>query len=167
MLPALNEDAAINPDKASVWEKETGTRDFLLALVKSLEAGASFDDVGRVYGGKVVTIDDYLEIENRFIEITHAILEESGCKFVTLGYVENYRRKAVKEGKRVHVSHLDYYLRMALRGEAFIVFINRSRGVQFDWSSDCLYMHLYCRIPLNRLRSIVESRGLFLDPRSK
>ena len=131
------------------------------------EEWTSFDDVGRVYGGKVVTIDDYLEIENRFIEITHAILEESGCKFVTLGYVESYHRKAVKEGKRVHVSHLDYYLRMALRGEAFIVFINRSRGVQFDWSSDCLYMHLYCRIPLNRLRSIVESRGLFLDPRSK
>ncbi|MBR5027862.1 MAG: hypothetical protein IKX51_01455, partial [Bacteroidales bacterium] len=73
------------------------------------EEWTSFDDVGRVYGGKVVTIDDYLEIENRFIEITHAILEESGCKFVTLGYVENYRRKAVKEGKRVHVSHLDYY----------------------------------------------------------
>ena len=48
MLPALNEDAAINPDKTSVWEKETGTRDFLLALVKSLEAGASFDDVGSI-----------------------------------------------------------------------------------------------------------------------
>ncbi len=127
----------------------------------------SFEDVGSEYDGKIVTIDDYLEIENRFIDITHAIIEESRCEFVTLGYVEQYRSKAVKEGKRVHVPHLDYCLRLALRGEAFIVFINRSRGVQFDWSSDCLYMHLYCRIPLNRLRSIVESRGLFLDPRSK
>ena len=30
-----------------------------------------------------------------------------------------------------------------------------------------IHMHLYCRIPIDRLREIVESRGLFLDPRSK
>ncbi len=48
MLPKLNEDAAINPDKASVWEKETGTRDFLLALVKSLAAGGSTQDIGSI-----------------------------------------------------------------------------------------------------------------------
>ena len=48
MLPKLNEDAAINPDKASVWEKETGTRDFLLALVKSLAVGGSIKDIGKI-----------------------------------------------------------------------------------------------------------------------
>lgn len=48
MLPKLNEDAAINPDKASVWEKETGARDFLLALVKSLAAGGSTKDIGSI-----------------------------------------------------------------------------------------------------------------------
>jgi hypothetical protein len=127
----------------------------------------SFSDVGKEYEGRIVTMEEYLEIENRFISITHVILEEAGCKYVTLGYIENSRRKKVKEGMRVSTSEIDYYLRLALRGKVFIVFINSSKGIQFDWSEDYLYMHLYCRIPEDRLREIVESRGLYLDPRSK
>ena len=48
MLPKLNEDAAINPDKASAWEKDAGTRDFLLALVKSLAAGGSAQNMSSI-----------------------------------------------------------------------------------------------------------------------
>ena len=127
----------------------------------------SFSDVGKEYEGRIVTMEEYTEIENRFISITHAILEEAGCKYITLGYVYKSHHKRVKEGMRVSASEIDYYLRLALRGKVFIVFINSSRGIQFDWSEDYLYMHLFCRIPDDRLREIVESRGLYLDPRSK
>ena len=58
----------------------------------------SFSDVGKEYEGRIVTMEEYLEIENRFISITHAILEEAGCKYITLGYVENSHRKKVRNG---------------------------------------------------------------------
>ena len=48
-----------------------------------------------------------------------------------------------------------------------IIFINSKRNIQFDFSEDYLYMHLYCRISDSQLNSIVESRGLYLDPRVK
>lgn len=126
-----------------------------------------FSDVGKEYEGKVVTMEDYLDVENRFINITRAILEASGCKYITLGYMEARRRKGLKEGMRVRVQDIDPFLRFALRGKAYIVFINKSKGVQFDFSEDFLYMHLNCRIPDDELRAIVESRGLYLDPRAK
>ncbi len=127
----------------------------------------SFSDVGKEYGGKVVTIEEYLDVENRFINITRAILEAAGCSYVTLGYVEAWRRKGLKEGIRVRAQEIDPFLRLALRGKAYIVFINKSKGVQFEFSEDVLYMHLNCRIPDDELRAIVESRGLYLDPRAK
>ena len=77
------------------------------------------------------------------------------------------RRMGLKEGMRIRVEKIDSYLRMSLRGEAFIVFINSRKGVQFDFSEDVLYMHLYCRIPEEELRTIVETRGMYLDPRVK
>lgn len=127
----------------------------------------NYSDIGKVYEGKIVTMADYLDVENRFIDITRAILEAAGCSFITLGYVEARRRKGLKEGMRVRVQEIDSFLRLVLRGKAYIVFINRSKGVQFDFSNDVLYMHLNCRIPDNELRAIVESRGLYLDPRVK
>ena len=125
----------------------------------------SFFDVGKEYEGKVVTMEDYLDVENRFIGITRAVLEAAGCSFVTLGYVESGKRKGIKEGMRVRIQEVDPFLRLALRGKAFIVFINKRKGIQFDYNDEVLYMHLYCRIPKEELQAIVESRGLYLDPR--
>ena len=126
-----------------------------------------FFDIGKEYEGKVVTMEDYLDVENRFIAVTRAILEAAGCTYVTLGYVEAIRGKRVKEGMRVRVQKIDHYIRLVLRGKVWIVFINSSKGVQFDFSEDVMYMHLFCRIPDEQLREIVESRGLYLDPRVK
>lgn len=127
----------------------------------------NYSDIGEVYEGRIVTRDDYLDVENRFIDITRAILAAAGCSYITLGYVEARRRKGLREGMRVRVQEIDPFLRLALRGKAFIVFVNRSKGVQFDFSNDVLYMHLNCRVPDNELRTIVESRSLYLDPRVK
>ena len=131
------------------------------------EEWTNYSDIGEMYEGRIVTMADYLDVENRFIDITRAILEAAGCSYITLGYVEARRRKGLKEGMRVRVQEIDSFLRLALRGKAYIVFINRSKGVQFDFSNDVLYMHLNCPIPDNELRTIVESRGLYLDPRVK
>ena len=126
-----------------------------------------FSDVGKECEGKVVKMEDYLDVENRFIDITRAILEAAGCSYVTLGYVEAWRQKELKEGMRVRIQEIDPFLRLVLRGKAYIVFINRSKGIQFDFSEDVLYMHLNCRLPNDELRTIVESHGLYLDPRVK
>ncbi|MBQ3207619.1 MAG: hypothetical protein IJN30_00090 [Bacteroidales bacterium] len=126
----------------------------------------AFSDIGKEYEGKVVTKEDYLDVENRFIDITQSILKAAGCTYITLGYIYS-RRKNLKEGKRVRISDIAPYIRLALRGKAYIVFINSKRNIQFDFSEDYLYMHLYCRISDSQLNSIVESRGLYLDPRVK
>ncbi len=73
----------------------------------------------------------------------------------------------MKEGIRIRVQQIDHYIRLVLRGKMWIVFINRSRGVQFDFNEDVMYMHLFCRLPDEQLREIVESRGLDLDPRTR
>ena len=126
-----------------------------------------FSDVGKEFEGKIITMEDYLDVEDRFISVTRAILEAAGCTFVTLGYVEPMRKKGLKEGMRVRIQMIDHYIRLVLRGEAWIVFINSRKGVQFDFSEDVLYMHLNCHIPEEPLREIVENRGLYLDPRAK
>ena len=41
----------------------------------------AFSDIGKEYEGKVVTKEDYLDVENRFIDITQSILKAAGCTY--------------------------------------------------------------------------------------
>jgi len=46
LLPKLKEASSVKPDKAAVWETEG--RDFLNALIKSLDVGGDIKDLSRI-----------------------------------------------------------------------------------------------------------------------
>ena len=51
--------------------------------------------------------------------------------------------------------------------DGILVFPGNGKRFAGDFDEDVMYMHLFCRIPDEQLREIVESRGLYLDPRVK
>lgn len=146
-------------------------------------------DIGRSFDGKNLTIDDYLEIENEYVEVAMDVMKECGCRLITVvfwgGTIKTIlprilKRSPLREsdidlyksifglrsGSRIHINKIEPLLRLALREWKDFVFISFSHNVQIDIGYD-YYMHIHASIDKDRLRSIVESKNLFLNPRDR
>ena len=110
--------------------------------------------------------EEYLEVENRYVECAVEIVETSQCKYMTIGYVEDYQNKGYRYKDRINGDQLRDVLRAILRNETWCVLVNLKHKVQIDFGWD-YYMHVICPLEENRLRHIVESHNLYLNPRRK
>ena len=45
-----------------------------------------YSDVGKTYAGKKLSLEEYLEIESRYIECALDVITQSQCKYLTIGY---------------------------------------------------------------------------------
>lgn len=124
-----------------------------------------FSDIGKAFGGVVLTREDYLEVENRYVECAVEIIEASQCKYMTIGYVADYQNKGYRYKDRINGDQLRDVLRDILRNETWCVLVNLKHKVQIDFGWD-YYMHVICPLEETRLRRIVESHNLYLNPRS-
>ena len=125
-----------------------------------------FSDIGKAFGGVVLTREDYLEVENRYDECAVEIIEASQCKYMTIGYDGDYQNKGYRYKDRIKGDQLRDVLRAILRNETWCVLVNLKHKVQIDFGWD-YYMHVICPLEENRLRHIVESHNLYLNPRIK
>lgn len=129
------------------------------------EEWTDFSDIGKAFGGVVLTREEYLEVENRYVECAVEIVETSQCKYMTIGYVEDYQNKGYRYKDRINGDQLRDVLRDILRNETWCVLVNLKHKVQIDFGWD-YYMHVICPLEETRLRRIVESHNLYLNPRS-
>ena len=151
MLPQLNEDAAINPDKASAWEKETGTRDFLLALVKSLAVGGSIKDMGSIDSipdvwarpllFQMALYDDQRSSAQEFVQGLHDKVKGEWRAMLAMLALKNVRHLALT-AEPVHLGTGTSGLERVLAGLAPTDSISRSTG----WSD--IYIIHYQGKPL-------------------
>lgn len=125
-----------------------------------------FSDIGKSFNGVLLTKEAYMEIENRYIECAVEIMEASKCTYLTIGYVKNYKNKGCRYKDRVNKELVRDVLRDILRNKVWCVLVNLKHKVQIDFGWD-YYMHVICPLEENRLRHIVESHNLYLNPRSK
>ena len=79
-------------------------------------------DMTKAFGGVVLTREDYLEVENRYVECAVEIVEASQCKYMTIGYVEDYNGDQLRD-----------VLRAILRNETWCVLVNLKHKVQIDF----------------------------------
>ena len=125
-----------------------------------------FSDIGKTFDGVIFTMEEYLEIENRYIECAVDIMDASQCTFLTIGYVHDYNNKGYRYKDRVRREQLRDVLRDILRNEVWCVLVNLKHNVQINFGWD-YYMNVICPLEENCLQKIVESHNLYLNPRSK
>ena len=94
------------------------------------------------------------------------IMTQSGCKYLTIGYIEDYNHIGYKYKSRITKDQLATILRDMLRENIYCVLVNLKHKVMIDVGYD-YYMHIVCPIDNLKLKILVESHNLYLNPRSR
>lgn len=152
------------------------------------EEWTSFCDIG-----DKLTYEEYLDTENRYVNVAKEICDAANCKYMTIVGLENHidnkdYKKARKydrlshttlstslldmsanltEGRRLNMETFSLVIRAVLRQHIFAFLVNESKHVCFDFTEN-YYMRVNCKtIGLQRLQNIVNPKGLYLNPREK
>lgn len=153
------------------------------------EEWTSMWDIGRYIGGELVTKEDYLAIENQYVNTALDIMEKGGCKLMTVVFwggrikpvipslikesplgdadVSLYRSSfGLRSGCRVSLDKAALLLRLSLREWNCFYLVNLLHDTQIDVGYD-YYMHVHSGLPIQRITEIVESHRLYLNPRQR
>ena len=142
--------------------------------------------LGKRFGGKIFTVEEYLGVENNYMDTLREIIIASGCKYLYIwhtsihtGLIRIHLRKSklkepkpqtlalllsVKEETRVTIDKTIELSRYCLRECVEIKFVNKSKKFAVEFGEDC---YMYVKTPLDEatLRTIVTKHNLYLDPR--
>ncbi len=152
-----------------------------------VEDWTSCSQIGDEFNGEFLTVEEYMRVENSFVEVFKEVLINASCRYITLFSFDpiktirtprHFCRELrvstnnilaelgpVKSGARYSIEKAALLFRLSLRNILDCFFINKDKRIQFDVGYD-YYVHLYADLDESILRSIVSKHGLFLNPRS-
>ena len=140
-----------------------------------------------MYDGKIFTISEYLEVEQRYINTIVDIMKFVGSKYLTVSYVELNRKsaeeqllkskfydedipllhyiKTFNQKKHITIKMIEPIGRLCMRGYLFVKLVERKHRLKFEFGYD-LYLSATCgTINQEQLNQIVRKNDLYLDPR--
>lgn len=148
-------------------------------------------DVGRIYDGHLLTLEEYLETEQKYVDAVKKIMEMTNSRFLTVSHlgdtVETTKwaiRKMLNkknrfleydkllydsyinliEGKRIYISDIGDIIRLNLREYTYTILKNLRNELEIDFGGD-YYMYCSTKLPVNVLKEEILKIGLYLDPR--
>lgn len=125
---------------------------------------ADYSDVGKTFGGKTLNLEEYLEVENHYIECALEIITQSQCKYLTIASVWDFDDIGYRYKERIPIERVSKVLRHMLRSELRCVLVNLKHKVMVYIGYD-YYMHVHCPLQYEVLQEIVSSHDLYLNPR--
>ena len=142
----------------------------------------SISDIGKSFADGILTADEYIEAENRYIDTAIHLAELAGCSYLTVSYIESdskdivnsvnshklnhaliERAKTIRQGLRISLNDCPDYLRLCLRECCWAVFSNKIHNFLVKYGYD-YYMHVHTAVPKNQVVEIVTRNGLYLRP---
>lgn len=135
----------------------------------------SIHDIGTIYEGEKFTLDEYLKVEDAYVEAIMIFINFLGLNTVTLIDYEKHKLflpnlltpelfnayETSKPGEEVSKEKIPYLARLALREDIYCVFKNDDIFIRFDFD---YYMFIGSSKPLPRkLIKKIESLGLFVE----
>lgn len=154
--------------------------------VYTADEWTSRSDVGKYYDGKLFTLEDYLDVEQRYVAVVLSVMEAAKCEYLTIKYLEadkNYIADRIKSSKfynidssllksvplleekrKIYDKEIPDMVRLALREYAYVVLCNKGRELVIEFGYD-YYLKIMCSLNNETLRNIVQREGLYLDPR--
>ena len=145
----------------------------------------SISDIGKSFNGKILSVKDYLKVEEQYVKTVLMIMSALDCEYLAIEYIEInqdkmandieiYRKKygvsitgtlpKLKKGTRLSRINAPNVLRLCLRELCYIVFSCKSKELELYFSYD-YYLNVKCPIDRNTLSQIVKKNNLYLDPR--
>ena len=142
---------------------------------------SSVGDIGKTFYNGVLSIDEYMKVEQRYIEAAMTLARLSGCTYLTISNLEGQEdimdfvnvkpynielsviAQKIKQGLRVRISDCADYLRLCIREYCWAIFANHSHNFSIDFGYD-LYMHVHTDLPESQVEEIASAFNLYLRP---
>jgi len=134
----------------------------------------SIYDVGKIYDGKVFTIQDYLETEKRYIEAVKIIMRLNKCKELNIRHLEKHdyvkgftveedeklEEKYIKiENKqKINYKDIEIVIKLILRETIWCDLINLSKRLYIRFGYD-YYMYFNTKTKIDLYRDKIEKLG--------
>ncbi len=129
----------------------------------------SISDIGKSFADGILTADEYIEAENRYIDTAIDLAKLAGCSYLIVSYMEGdskdivnsvkghklnhgliERAKTIRQGLRISLKDCPDYLRLCLRECCWAVFSNKTHNFLVKFGYD-YYMHVHTAVPKIRL----------------
>lgn len=143
-------------------------------------------EIGSVFNGQIFTIEEYMAVEQKYVDAALKIMDLSNCKYLTLAY-EAYTLKGARQsiiemmtgrfkeydkeycdflasiylGQRLNKEQVAKLVRLNLRILAETSLTNESRHLEFHFGGDS-YMYCRTRLPKEVLRTELEPLGMYV-----
>ena len=140
----------------------------------------SISDIGNSVNGKELTLEKYLEVENHYVNTILDILNKTGTKYLTIGYLESDNlidqeitpinaellsfAKGLEANQRIGIDKVHIIIKLCLREYVYAVLVNLKRDLQIEFGYD-YYMYVHTRLEAGELHKITSCHGLYLNPR--
>lgn len=139
--------------------------------------GTSHSDIGKVFGGKKLEIDEYLRVESAYVAAARAFFQEAGCPALAVVDLEsndvqpstvalglaNLVDPPVQEGERVGDAQLERLCRLNLRELVWCKLEAESGALCVHFGQD-FYMYIGTKAPSEDVVRRVAASGLFVEP---
>lgn len=137
----------------------------------------SHSDIGKVFGGKKLEIDEYLLVESAYASAARAFHQEAGCPALAVVDLEsndvqsstvalglaNLVDPPVQEGERVGDAQLERLCRLNLRGLVWCKLEAESGALYVHFGQD-FYMYIGTKAASEDVVRRVAASGLFVEP---
>lgn len=122
----------------------------------------SISDIGKVFGGVVLTRETYERVEQAHLDTVHEVLAAAGVQSLTVEEVEYHQPDPapMQAGQVVPIEHLAEVLRPVLREEAWCRLEGQGAFVHVGYD-----YYLWIGVPTfdESLRTAALARGLWLE----
>lgn len=141
----------------------------------------SFGDIGRAFDNEILSEDEYLRTEQRYIEVAVTLARLSGCSDLIINHLEGKNdikdrfsqllsnkqllraAQNIRQGLRLPISSCSDYLRLCIREYCWAVFTNDLHDFSIDFGYD-FYMHVKTSLPELQVEEIVLDNNLYIKP---
>lgn len=143
-------------------------------------------DIGSVFDGQIFTMEEYMAVEQKYVDAAHKIMDLSNCTYLTLAYEDRtlmgarldmiemltgrfkeYDKEycdflaSIYLKQRFNKEKIAKLVRLNLRGLLGTSLTNESRHLEFHFGGD-FYMYCRTRLPKEVLRTELEPLGMYV-----
>jgi hypothetical protein len=128
-----------------------------------LDEWTSHADVGKSFNGVQLTEDDYLAVEQAYVDVAMAFLKESQLTELTVRGLEHSAQLpfTVEEGQSVPACHLPDIVRALLREQFWCRLEGPTAFIHVGWD---YYMYVGTPAPCKGAEALAPTVGLFVEP---
>lgn len=123
-----------------------------------------YSDIGKVFDGKELTMEDYLSVEQKYIDFIRDVLDVGNISVLVLTEFEIHEDIKWKENQTIKASEAPEVIKDILRNRFWCKFKSTDLCLCFGFD---FYMHVKTNVNYGSLLELCNKYGLYIKENSR